>query len=518
HALPARDRVMLVRADGLATPATVFEPDHRKVETAIAQSQPGSTALNLDQALTFARHIQAQSGRRAGEIAFVGSPHTTGENEAAAALPRNLRVLLVPDALANSGLRKIGARRSASEPDLWEINASAHNYGSAARKVTISLDFGPPPGMPGPRSAAGSQSLTLPPGGDADAAFQLRTSAAGILGVNLLPHDVLPADDHADLELPAQPLLHVTVYSNEPDLLRPLFAANPRVAAVYRSPDQYRADDAGLVVLDRLIPPRRPAADSIWIDPPAQGSPVPVRQTAEQASFSRWNISHPAAAGLRTKDFKLEKTSVFAMAPGDTAIGEVEAGPVIVARDSKPKIVVFGFHPALSAMRYALATPLLFANLLRWVSPELFHRWEISGGSVGTLKLLLDQDTAATDAKVTAQDGSPLPFTVSDRTLHFFTATPGTVRVTTGDREYVYSLSLPQLWDTRWEPPAGTPRTVPSFPPVFESSTDLWPLLALLGAAGLIAEWLLYGRFRRAARHTMVLEHSRRSATLRTPR
>ena len=56
---------------------------------------------------------------------------------------------------------------------------------------------------------------------------------------------------------------------------------------------------------------------------------------------------------------------------------------MIVARPSKPKIVVFGFHPALSAMRYELATPLLFANLLRWMSPEIFRRWEISGGQRG---------------------------------------------------------------------------------------------------------------------------------------
>src|SRR6516162_8652165 len=63
HALPARDRVMLVRADGMATPATVFEPDHKKVERAIDASQPGSTALNLDQALVFARHLQGQDGR-----------------------------------------------------------------------------------------------------------------------------------------------------------------------------------------------------------------------------------------------------------------------------------------------------------------------------------------------------------------------------------------------------------------------------------------------------------------------
>src|SRR5947199_7128675 len=57
RALPLRDRVMLVRADALATPATAFEPDHQKVEAAIQASEPGATALNLDQALSFARHI-----------------------------------------------------------------------------------------------------------------------------------------------------------------------------------------------------------------------------------------------------------------------------------------------------------------------------------------------------------------------------------------------------------------------------------------------------------------------------
>src|SRR3954468_2793054 len=41
NALPARDRVMLVRADALATPATGFEPDRRKIADAIQRSQPG---------------------------------------------------------------------------------------------------------------------------------------------------------------------------------------------------------------------------------------------------------------------------------------------------------------------------------------------------------------------------------------------------------------------------------------------------------------------------------------------
>jgi hypothetical protein len=71
------------------------------------------------------------------------------------------------------------------------------------------------------------------------------------------------------------------------------------------------------------------------------------------------------------------------------------------------------------------------------------------------------------------------------------------VQVTAGDREYVYSLTLPQLWDNEWVPPAGTPTAIPRFAPALDRSSDLWPLLALLGAAGLLVEWLLYGRGRR---------------------
>src|SRR5205085_2500357 len=144
-----------------------------------------------------------------------------------------------------------------------------------------------------------------------------------------------------------------------------------------------KASDTGLVILDRFIPPARPAADSIWIDPPAQGSPVPVRTTVDQAAFSGWDTTHPAAAGLHAKDFKLEKATVFETGAGDSRIGEVSAGPVIVVRSGKPKIAVLGFHPALTGMRYELATPLLFANLLRWMSPETFRRSETSASSVG---------------------------------------------------------------------------------------------------------------------------------------
>ncbi|HXA51488.1 MAG TPA: BatA and WFA domain-containing protein [Candidatus Acidoferrum sp.] len=494
HALPARDRVMLVRADGMATPATVFEPDHKKVEKAIDASQPGSTALNLDQALVFARHIQGQDGRRVGEIAFIGPGRTSPRDPASApAPPRNLRVISVADNVENVGLRKVGMRRADGQSDTWEIFASVRNYGARTHTVNLALDFGPP-GRVG-RVAAGGQSVTLAPGAEEEATFEYKTAAAGVLGVTVTPHDGFPSDDHAELELPAQPSLHVVVYSAEPDLLKPALAATPRVTAEFRRPEEYRPDDHGLLIFDRFIPPQRPAADSIWIDPPSTGSPVPVRSRVENVQFSKWDSEHPAAAGLHTHDFKLDHVSVFEASEGRVA--EVEAGPVIVTRAGTPKIAVLGFHPALSPMRYELATPLLFANLLRWMSPEIFRRSEISGSSVGAVKLVMDK--AATDVKVTGDDGSAVPFTLRDRTLNFFSAAPGGVKVVAGDREYLYSLTLPELWDTKWTPPADVHSGIPRFTQIFENSRDLWPWLALAGALGLLAEWFLYGRFRRTA-------------------
>jgi hypothetical protein len=76
-----------------------------------------------------------------------------------------------------------------------------------------------------------------------------------------------------------------------------------------------------------------------------------------------------------------------------------------------------------------------------------------------------------------------------------------TVRMIAGNREYVYSLTLPELGELKWRPPKDVPQGVPRFADGWRPATELWPWLALLGAAGLITEWILYGRFsRRMAR------------------
>jgi hypothetical protein len=206
-------------------------------------------------------------------------------------------------------------------------------------------------------------------------------------------------------------------------------------------------------------------------------------------------VDHPLGAGLRAKDLEFPTAELFRVERDDVAIAESDSGALIVARPGKPKTVVFGFHPVRSGMKYSLTTPLLFANILRWMAPDVFRSWELTAGTVGTVDVELESEADPSTIRVTTEDGKRLPFTAEGRTLRFFAGSPGIVRVLTGDRELVYSLTLPQPGDFVWKPSSGK-RGLPGRGPSEPSSTDIWPWLALLGGLGLLADWMLYGRMR----------------------
>src|SRR5262249_48881700 len=87
--------------------------------------------------------------------------------------------------------------------------------------------------------------------------------AAGLLEARLLTRDGFPGDDRAVVELPEQKTLAVALYSDEPELLRPILEANPHVRAIFHSVAEYSSTrDRGLVILDRFRPPTPPRGRS----------------------------------------------------------------------------------------------------------------------------------------------------------------------------------------------------------------------------------------------------------------
>jgi hypothetical protein len=498
NALPLADRVMLVRAGVLATPALLFEADRKKIQLAIDQTQPGAASLNLQSALDFARRAQRIQAQRPGEIVFIGAARIPSEEAARLDPPANFRFIPIAGLAEHVGLRKMTVHRAVDDPDTWEVFLAAKNYGTAPRSVPAVVNFGGSP--------VATHRFDLAPGMEESFSFRFRTRARGWLEARLASQDSFRQDSHAILELPPRGVAPVTIYSAEPDLLRPVFSAIPGIQPNFLPITKYDPKvRTGIVLLDRFAPRTLPATDSIWLQPPADKSPIPVRSIEPAAKLNQWQADHPLGAGLRSRDIELANAEIFRPAPGDITVARSDAGPLIVAHPGQPKMVVLGFHPIRSGLKYQLTTPLLFANIIRWMSPDAFRSWELTAGAAGTVDVELESETDPSTVRVQTEDGKPLPFTIEGKTLRFFTADPGIVRVLTGDRELVYSLTLPQPGDTVWQPSPGEVRQgvklgLPSRAPLGPVSRDIWQWLAVAGAAGLLADWMLYGRIDRRIR------------------
>ena len=527
RALPLLDRVMLVRADALATPVTQFDSDKNAVADAIRRSRPSTSALNLEQAFEFAQQAQRLQSQKAGEIVFVGAGRIA-KQDTELAVPPNLRVISIPSNGENVGLRKLSVRRAAltpvgtaastaavtsagtrtgtpagtptdgkaakapaAGPDTWEAFVELRNDGSLPREITLLLQFA---GV-----AAGSKTMTLAAGSTTQATFLFHAKAAGFLEARVTSTngrgDAFPQDDAAIIQVPVGKTLRVAVYSPEPDLLKPLLTGNAQVQATFDLPAKYDPQAAAdIVVFDRFVPKDAPAnVASVWIEPPA-GSPFALRSTATKTKPDRWHQDTALGTGLYTKDVELASTEVFNLAPGDQAVADTAQGPVVVQRQGTVKMAALGFDPVRSTMKYDLATPLLIANLLRWMAPEVFRRSDVQAGTVGTVNVTLDKGVNPANVKVLGDDQLPLPFTIEGNRLQFFAGAAGNVRVMTGDRETVYSLTLPDVGDAAWRPPGDVARGVRRGLVESSSAPDPWPWLALAGGLGLLADWLLYGR------------------------
>lgn len=493
RAVPTGDRVLLVRADALATPATSWETDRRNTARAILESQPGATSLNLSQSLQFASQLQNRSGSLPGEIVYVGPGRISRYEANNLSLPKMpaFRVLAIDDNIENAGLRSVTAQRSSTDTGTWNVLVRARNYGRQPKSVNITLNFGNAP--------EGSRALDLAPGEEHEISFTVHSRAAGILEARLYPRDPFGADNYAALELPELRSLRVIVYSNQPDVIRPALMSDPRVVAEIYPTSQYPAqsgpDKAGLIILHNFRPPASPSGDVLWINPPADRSPVPIRERVSHPDDVQWIPDQPLTSGLRARDLQISETSIFDPGPNDVRLAEVAKGPIMLANvqaDGKNRNVIIGFDPFDGPMRYELSTPLLLANILRWAAPDVFRDVDVGTQSAGSVSMPV---TGKPPVEVLTDSGVKLPFNVHDKSVEFFAGDSARVRVIAGNSERVYSLTLPEMWDVKWTPPANVRHGVPAWNDSLRRNRDWWPWLALLGTGVLIAEWILYGRY-----------------------
>ena len=116
HALPASDRVMVVRADALSSPATGMDNDRRSIE------KPSMIRVPARQRSICSRHSHSPSKfdaftRDARAMSFTSGLGRVAEQGMPVQTPMGLRVIPVgTGAVDNVGLTRIGLRRSPVDP------------------------------------------------------------------------------------------------------------------------------------------------------------------------------------------------------------------------------------------------------------------------------------------------------------------------------------------------------------------------------------------------------------------
>ncbi len=494
--LPVRDRLMLVRVDALASPGTPFTSSHEQILSALRDSTSSVSALDLPQAFSFARQAQSWSGNAPGEIVYVG-PRRIGGDKPVETTPANLRVITVPADGENAGIRQMSVKRDDEETNSWEAAITLKNEGSFPRRLTLKTQFA------GTRFAP--RVYALRPGEELAAKYNFVTNTAGRLIADIDNDDSLRSDNRAVLQLPGNRNFTIAAYTSRRDSLRPLLEANHHLMVGYFDPSQYKAKPAAdLALLDGFAPPQLPAVPSLWIVPPRDRSPLPIKTVVRDGVIKTWHTGAFPETGLHAREDRIGEAEVFGDFDGAVPLASIAEGAVVAAvtgSGSHPKSAIVGFDPLAGGLRFSITTPLLFANLLHWLAPEAFRNSDFTASRVGAVALPLAPGERADHLRITDDRGFAVPFTVREQTLQLFVNQPTVVHVISGDDyERTLSLTLPDVGEGNWAPPANAATGLSPAASTLPTSIDLWKWLACLGGLGIFAEWWLFGRNRMTVR------------------
>jgi hypothetical protein len=503
NGLSRNDRVMLIAADALATPMMPFTADKARFEAALNGVSPGWSSLSIARALAFAREAQTWPDARKGEIVYAG-PALTDEEWTGVSLS-GVRLLKVEADRENVGIRGLYVTESYDEADSWQAIIRIKNYGLRTRSIHLRVRYG--------STAFAVRNVNLEAGRESSVSYSFIAHAPGDLVAEIQPGDALSTDDRASVHVPGRTAVDIAVFTSRPETLKPLLETAHRLQAHYFAPGQYSPKPPGfdLVLLDNVAVSAPAALPALYLNPPKDHSPLPVKANVEKTELT-WASAAQFGSSVQAKKVLLPQAKVFQTFAGDITVGAIPEGSVVVERPangSHPKLAVAGLDPAAGDQRFQVSTPLLFADLIEWLSPNAFRTFEASAQRVGSAAVTLNRGEEAGGLRVTDDRGLAVPTAVRDNQLQFFVGRPESVHIASGEHDRVVSLSIPDVAERAWTTtPAQLNNGLPAKARVLPRALDLWKWLAALAAMCLIIEWLFWGAPRNPKRLPLAVSKS----------
>jgi hypothetical protein len=478
---------------------------------------PGGRA-DLDASLTLAGDLFLPNLDR--QVVVISDGAVTADAAVVAAVDAPVELVIAGDAeseagRANLAVTDISARPSPDGGGTAGLYSSVVNFGPQRLAVPVSLLA---EGL-----EIGRSEVTLEPNGGAAPLRWLLPPGVTELTVRVEAADVLPDDNVARL-LPGDTATatiapRILLVSDLPGGLARALMAIDNVQVVIEPGDNLAAIAAGgydLVIFDRTAPPVETLAQietaSLWVGPPV-GGPFATTESVADPRVSRVRAGDSLLDGVDLSGVTFGPTPVFTLAAGDEEIVGAVDGPLLYRTEMNGQpAVVMTFDPELSNLPKRVAFPVLIANLVAALAPD-----GIPAAIPLGEPLVYEPRAAAATVHVASPSGAttllalpPAPpeaeesaarEPVSRQVVYTDTGASGAYTVTEQDAFGV------DLGSTRFVVNAGHPRESdlrgnPNLARVLATATggdvaaarqervDLWPLLALLALAVIVAEWV----------------------------
>jgi len=479
--LPEQDRVMVVAAAALPLALTSFERDREVLRLAIAGVEPQASGLRLNEALEFAERARRRHGQRPGEIVVI-SPGYITEPVAPERVPAGTRLISTRTGpIHNAGIKRIAARRLATPGGGWGVLVTLWNHSGQRIQADLLVQLAGAP--------VASERFELGPWELREKNYTVRTSAAGKLTAELYPRDDLPLDNHAELELPAWHPIRVNVWTRRRPLFEAVFGEHPLIEARYAVGEHEALPRADVTVVDGVPAPAGLSGPVLFLERPQQ----PARPGTE-VNFEPGDLA--ALAPLEGVRVPVTAIRPLAVGTGDRVVARAGNTAVCVVHwtEGPPaRQARLGIDPLAPNLRSQPIAPLLLTGLIQLLAGGGPNQWELATQPPGTILVPLPPGTEARKLRVRDAEGRELPASFKPEGLELFVDRPTTVHVVAGLVERVYSASLPDLPQQRWEPPPSVARGMPVAAPPGHH-WNLWPALVMVALGLLVLEWQLFGR------------------------
>lgn len=492
----ARERVANLHPEDEAT-LIAIEPSPRVVASgqgahALDQSldnlAPAASRGDLTTALLLASQVAQRSKDSHNQIIVFSDGAGGGTDlDAIGPIPADLSFQQVGSSDNNQAVTALSARPMIGSSDRFVGFVQVMNYAHVDARVPFEARAD---GL-----LVGRQTLTIPARGHVELSLPLPVGTH-LLSVSLQAKDLLDQDDRAEIIVPSDRDIAVTLVATDPTIWTRALKPVPNVQLKVVGPTAYRPDGATVTIFQGFVPSSLPSGNIVLVAPPAGNAVVPVAGEGQNATLVHADDGNALVSSVDLIGLFVPRLLRFDAMPWAQTVVDSSQGPAILKGEQNGRqIVVIGFDPNATEWPQRISFPVFAANLIDTLSPPRVAS-EVKAGSV----LDFAPTVGAKQLLVKLPDGKIDVFS-GGRTVRFTdTSQLGTYQVTETDgnaaiTQHDFVVDRLGIAESNIVPQVDPGQLARIGSPAGKRSLhEVWPWLAGGALALLSLEWLVFFR------------------------